>query len=90
VNSPYVSPRDTHAEQPPAWWTFANCSGVDTEIFYPDTRNDAKGWLEFCDPCIVQTDCLQDALTRKEPHGIWGGLTPEERKELATLGTPNV
>lgn len=32
-----------------------------------------------CAGCGVRDRCLEDALSRDEPYGIWGGLTPEER-----------
>jgi len=42
-------------------------------------ENKAK---EICDHCSVQRDCLDFALRVREPHGIWGGLTEAERREL--------
>ena len=27
----------------------------------------------FCAECPVRTDCLDAALTRQEPWGVWGG-----------------
>ena len=32
--------------------------------------------------CPIRTRCLQEALERDDQHGIWGGLTPNERKAL--------
>lgn len=34
-----------------------------------------------CDTCVVKKDCLDFAQRNREPDGIWGGLTPRERKE---------
>ncbi len=37
----------------------------------------------ICANCPVRTPCLELALTEGEPHGIWGGLDPQERMQLA-------
>jgi WhiB family redox-sensing transcriptional regulator len=34
----------------------------------------------ICSTCDVKRECLEYALTTKEPYGIWGGLTELERK----------
>lgn len=36
-----------------------------------------------CAMCPVRRQCLQTALERSEPAGIWGGLTTPERRILA-------
>jgi len=33
--------------------------------------------------CEVRPECLNDALQRREAHGIWGGLSERERRALA-------
>jgi WhiB family transcriptional regulator, redox-sensing transcriptional regulator len=40
---------------------------------------DAKG---ICLGCDVREECLEYALSIREPHGIWGGLNENERKLL--------
>lgn len=35
-----------------------------------------------CSECVVQDDCLDYALAIDERNGIWGGLTPEERRDI--------
>lgn len=35
-----------------------------------------------CARCPVLDRCRQDALERREPHGIWGGTSPRDRREL--------
>lgn len=34
----------------------------------------------ICAGCTVRTQCLEEALAAGEQDGIWGGLTPEERR----------
>jgi len=33
-------------------------------------------------PCPVRHDCLWDAMSRDERHGIWGGLSHRERNAV--------
>ena len=37
----------------------------------------------ICASCAVCVDCLQYALRIREAHGIWGGTTELERRDLA-------
>lgn len=36
----------------------------------------------ICGMCPVRRRCLIEAISRNEPHGIWGGLTRKQRKAL--------
>ena len=36
----------------------------------------------LCGDCPIKMKCLEYALEAHEVHGIWGGLTPKERKRL--------
>jgi WhiB family redox-sensing transcriptional regulator len=36
----------------------------------------------ICADCSVRRACLEYALEIREPHGIWGGLNENERREL--------
>jgi WhiB family redox-sensing transcriptional regulator len=31
---------------------------------------------------VVERDCLEYAIRIREPHGIWGGLNENERKQV--------
>lgn len=37
-----------------------------------------------CARCPVRLACLEAALANREPHGVWGGLTPSQRLPLQT------
>ena len=69
------------------WDLDAACRGLDTETFYGTSPLSISGAKGICDRCFVQKECLSvaDELERdlgpKMVHGIWGGLTPEERIE---------
>lgn len=47
----------------------------DTSEFYNEAR-------EICRRCPVKAECLADALARKERYGMWGELTPIERRRI--------
>ena len=38
----------------------------------------------ICADCAVQRDCFDYAMTIRELHGIWGGLTEAERRMILT------
>jgi WhiB family redox-sensing transcriptional regulator len=81
-------------DEPQYTWRYqANCSGEDTDLFYPPRDKDqykviAAQAKRFCfgdngkNHCPVRKDCLWDAVSRDEPHGIWGGLSHRERNAL--------
>lgn len=35
-----------------------------------------------CERCPVIGECREYALARPEPHGMWGGLSPNQRKAI--------
>ena len=78
-----------------SWRYNARCQGQDetTLIFYPPRDKEQYKTLAaqaktFCfgengkNPCPVRQECLWDAVSRDEPHGIWGGLSHRERNAL--------
>ena len=70
------------------WWLLAECRDLDSDLFYPiGNTGDAVTQVAFakavCESCQVRSQCLTHALTTREQHGIWGGLTEEERRSLA-------
>ncbi|MFC5930882.1 WhiB family transcriptional regulator [Cryobacterium melibiosiphilum] len=74
------------------WRSKANCLGTDPELFFP-TDSRAENRLEvadICGNCTVSAECrgFADQSQPTRAHGIWGGLSVEERKRLReTKGT---
>lgn len=66
----------------PEWQERANCNGVPTDSFYPERGYSADYAKTICARCEVCTQCLQYALERGEQHGVWGGKTEKERRDL--------
>ena len=67
---------------PEGWRLLAACRGEDTEKFYPEVGGSSEAAIRICKRCIVQNDCLKDALKSDEQHGVWGGLTERQRRKL--------
>jgi len=75
--------RDRH----PDWRDDAACRDTEPELFFPDgdirsVRDQVKMAKLICRGCSVSTACLSWALASGQEHGIWGGLTEDERRRL--------
>ena len=75
------------------WQLLAACRGVDSSLFFhPEGERGAArsareaSAKEVCMRCPVRSECAAHALTVREPYGVWGGLTEDEREEL--MGRP--
>ncbi len=78
------------AQASETWQHQAACRGPQAAVFFPPShveRKDEKLTREarakaICGECHVRLDCLEYAIRIREPHGIWGGLNENERKQL--------
>ena len=50
----------------------------------PLQREKIRSARILCGDCPIKLKCLEYALEAKEVHGIWGGLTYNERKRLTS------
>lgn len=72
-----------------SWQPVALCRGNHSHLFFPPSTAERKDERErrelraksICQVCPVQADCLEYAVTIREPYGIWGGLTEAERRQ---------
>ncbi|MGW1059321.1 WhiB family transcriptional regulator [Micromonospora rubida] len=71
----------------PAWHDRANCQGTDTDEFYPEKGGSTLTAKRICARCEVQTECLESAVATREPYGIWGGMSQNERRALGHKAT---
>ncbi|MBB5139312.1 WhiB family redox-sensing transcriptional regulator [Thermocatellispora tengchongensis] len=72
------------AVQEIAWARRGACRAADPDLFFPlapSPQQEARA-KAICAGCQVLADCRAYALRAGEPDGIWGGLTPEERRRL--------
>ena len=54
--------------------------GMDENEAAPERHAREEEAKSICLHCIVRAECLDYALTTRESYGIWGGLTPSQRK----------
>lgn len=71
----------------PPWRLLAACQSTDPDLFFPVSSTgrslvQADEAKAVCARCLVRRQCLSFALRTRQAHGIWGGLTEEERHEL--------
>src|SRR5579875_3330228 len=62
--------------QPPVDWDRAACrdvTGSMTELFFSDEIPDIVEAKRLCMACPLAEPCLEGALQRREPWGVWGG-----------------
>jgi WhiB family redox-sensing transcriptional regulator len=69
----------------PGWRDDAACRDADPDLFFPEpgdrsARAKVKMAKLICRGCPVSTTCLSWALASGQEHGIWGGLTEDERR----------
>ena len=67
------------------WRDDAACRDADPDVFFPDgdvraAREQVKTAKLICRACPVKIICLSWALDSGQEHGIWGGLTEDERR----------
>lgn len=66
----------------PVWQDYANCLGVDPDLFFPERGASTREAKEVCRGCGVREECLEYALESGEKIGIWGGMSERERRRL--------
>lgn len=72
------------------WQQQGLCRAEDGIVFFPPTHFEHKPEREareaaakaICARCSVRRACLDWALSTREPHGIWGGRSEIERKQI--------
>jgi WhiB family redox-sensing transcriptional regulator len=68
------------------WQLHAACRGLPSDVFFhPDNeRGPARAARDeaakaVCARCPVRLDCRAHALEVREPYGVWGGMSEDER-----------
>ena len=75
------------------WRQLAACRHADPELFFPvspsgpslDQITQAKA---ICAGCPVRQQCLAFALDTRQVHGVWGGMSEEERRHGQGIPLP--
>ncbi len=71
------------------WQMEGACRGLDSSVFYhPDgERGQARERRiaqakAVCATCPVIRQCAEAAIKSREPYGVWGGLSEDERQNI--------
>ena len=71
-------------------WQFQGlCRTTNPDTFFhpegergPSRRRRDERAVAICQACPVIEQCREHALTVREPYGVWGGMTEEEREAV--------
>lgn len=71
------------------WQHRGLCRTSNPEVFFhPEgERGPARRWrneraVAICQRCPVLAECREHGLRVREPYGVWGGLTEEDREAI--------
>lgn len=72
---------------PPAldleWMNQASCASVGGDSWFPEKGGSTREPKKLCLRCPVREACLAHALAAGLCDGVWGGLSPRQRRQLA-------
>jgi WhiB family redox-sensing transcriptional regulator len=77
------------------WSTAGLCRSHEADLFFPEGETSAGALAEInrakavCRACPVMTRCQDWALNNHEDHGVWGGLSEADRRNLHRRRTRN-
>lgn len=74
--------------RPPEWMSQGLCRQVDADLFFPEKGGGTKDAKAVCFRCPFRQECLDYALDREEPYGVWGGVSEYGRRKM--LAKPKV
>lgn len=66
------------------WKPMAACTSAEPDLFFPVSSAESNPSQvaeakAICARCLVRRECLDFAIQTRQMHGIWGGMTEEER-----------
>ena len=64
------------------------CHSADPELFFSEDEIKVAEAKSLCGGCPVRKQCLEGALSRQEPVGVWGGELFEDGKVIAAKRMP--
>jgi WhiB family transcriptional regulator, redox-sensing transcriptional regulator len=71
------------------WQEQGSCRSADPTLFFhpQNERGSARRSRDLaaksvCASCPVRLECADYAVRAREPYGVWGGLTEEERERI--------
>jgi WhiB family redox-sensing transcriptional regulator len=81
-----------YSDQQLDWRHAAACRTEDPELFFPKGNTGPALWQieeakQVCRRCDVREQCLSWALDMGQDHGVWGGMSEDERRALKRKNT---
>jgi WhiB family transcriptional regulator, redox-sensing transcriptional regulator len=73
------------------WWAAARCndgSGRLARLFFSQDLRDIARAQRICATCTALVPCLEGAIERREPRGVWGGQLFVDGRIVATKRRP--
>jgi len=77
------------------WQLLGSCRGADPNIFFhpegergPAREARERAAKEICSSCPVRVTCAEHAIAVREPYGVWGGLSEDEREAIIARRLP--
>lgn len=67
-------------DQPAQLGSWVSRGLCQTEVF--DDSHQHSKVVEVCERCPVRSECAQFAIDSRTTEGIWGGLTPADRRRV--------
>jgi len=71
------------------WQERGACREADTDLFFHPQNERGLARLRrdraakaVCARCTVRIECADYAIRAREPYGVWGGLTEEDRERI--------
>ena len=71
------------------WQEHGACREVDTTLFFHPQNERGLARIRrdraakaVCARCDVRVQCADYAIRAREPYGVWGGMTEEERERV--------
>ena len=67
---------------PQVWQAEALCATADPDAWFPERGDSVQEAKRICGMCPVRAECLEYALKHDDRFGIYGGFSPQERRQL--------
>ena len=71
------------------WQEHGECRSADPTLFFhpqnergSSRRSRDRAAKAVCAACPVRVECADYAIRAREPYGVWGGMTEEEREQV--------
>ena len=64
------------------------CHFVDPELFFAEGAQQLEEAKSICCTCPLQRACLDGAISRREPVGVWGGQIFDDGRIIAAKRLP--